>query len=116
MWNGDYSFDPTREYLREHVSMIVNISSSPWTRNKEIGRSKQIMRHCLDIYPFVPFVYVNACGMQNSSKTVCVFDGDSTIWNKAGEVIHACNDAFMEELKVVDLDEASAVKKQNISC
>ena len=111
MWNGDYSFDPTREYLREHVSMIVNISSSPWTRNKEIGRSKQIMRHCLDIYPFVPFVYVNACGMQNSSKTVCVFDGDSTIWNKAGKVIHACNDAFMEELKVVDLDEASAVKK-----
>ena len=62
MWNGDYSFDPTREYLREHVSMIVNISSSPWTRNKEIGRSKQIMRHCLDIYPFVPcLLYTSRC-------------------------------------------------------
>lgn len=107
LWNGDYSFDPTRELLRKHASLIVNISSSPWTRNKEIGRSKQIMRHVQDIYPFVPFVYVNACGMQNNSKSVCVFDGDSTIWNKEGIVLGSCNDAFREELKIIDLNESS---------
>lgn len=107
LWNGDYSFDPTRELLREHVSLIVNISSSPWTRNKEIGRSKQIMRHVQGIYPFVPFVYVNACGMQNNSKSVCVFDGDSTIWNKDGVVVSSCNDAFEEELKITELNESS---------
>lgn len=111
LWNGDYSFDPTRELLREHVSLIVNISSSPWTRNKEIGRSKQIMKHVHDIYPFVPFVYVNACGMQNNSKSVCIFDGDSTIWNKEGAVISSCNDAFEEELKITELNKPSISTK-----
>ena len=105
LWSQDYQFDPTSQYLNQHVDLIVNISSSPWTRNKEKGREKQILRYAKD--HFVPFVYVNAVGMQNNSKTVCVFDGDSSIYNSKGNRISSCNDAFHEECKVIDLNASS---------
>lgn len=109
LWSQDYQFDPTSQYLNQNVDFIVNISSSPWTRNKEKGREKQILRYAQ--HDFVPFVYVNAVGMQNNSKTVCVFDGDSSIYNEKGEHIASCNDSFLEECKIIELNETSLADK-----
>ena len=109
LWSQDYQFDPTSQYLNQNVDFIVNISSSPWTRNKEKGREKQILRYAQ--HDFVPFVYVNAVGMQNNSKTVCVFDGDSSIYNEKGERIASCNDSFLEERKIIELNETSLADK-----
>ena len=109
LWSQDYQFDPTSQYLNQNVDFIVNISSSPWTRNKEKGREKQILRYAQ--HDFVPFVYVNAVGMQNNSKTVCVFDGDSSIYNEKGERIASCNDSFLEECKIIELNETSLADK-----
>ncbi|WP_071441041.1 NAD(+) synthase [Traorella massiliensis] len=109
LWSQDYQFDPTSQYLNQNVDFIVNISSSPWTRNKEKGREKQILRYAQ--HDFVPFVYVNAVGMQNNSKTVCVFDGDSSIYNEKGERIASCNDSFLEECKIIELNETYLADK-----
>lgn len=109
LWSSDYNFDPTATYLQQHCDVIVNISCSPWTRNKEIGRIKQIQRHAEK--GFVPFVYVNACGMQNSSKTVCVFDGDSGVYDAQGNCIASCNDSFTEECKIVDFSQTHLSSK-----
>lgn len=109
LWSQDYQFDPTSQYLNQNVDFIVNISSSPWTRNKEKGREKQILRYAQ--HDFVPFVYVNAVGMQNNSKTVCVFDGDSSVYNEKGERIASCNDSFLEECKIIELNETSLADK-----
>ena len=109
LWSQDYQFDPTSQYLNQNVDFIVNISSSPWTRNKEKGREKQILRYAQ--HDFVPFVYVNAVGMQNNSKTVCVFDGDSSIYNEKGERIASCNDSFLEDCKIIELNETSLADK-----
>lgn len=109
LWSQDYQFDPTSQYLNQNVDFIVNISSSPWTRNKEKGRKKQILRYAQ--HDFIPFVYVNAVGMQNNSKTVCVFDGDSSIYNEKGERIASCNDSFLEECKIIELNETSLADK-----
>lgn len=109
LWSQDYQFDPTSQYLNQNVDFIINISSSPWTRNKEKGREKQILRYAQ--HDFVPFVYVNAVGMQNNSKTVCVFDGDSSIYNEKGERIASCNDSFLEECKIIELNETSLADK-----
>lgn len=103
LWSGDYQFDPTSEYKKNKCDMIINISSSPWTLNKEKGREKQIKYHASN--EFMPFVYVNNVGMQNSSKTVCIFDGNSSVYDKNGILISNCNDAFKEELKIVKLHE-----------
>lgn len=104
LWDADYAFHPTKHYQKT-CDFIVNISSSPWTKNKEKGREKQILRHMQK--DGLPIVYVNAVGMQNTSKTVCIFDGDSSIYDKRGKRITSCNDSFEEELKVVELNQIS---------
>lgn len=109
LWSSDYHFDPTQQYINHSCDFVVNISSSPWTLNKEKGRIKQIKKHASK--QFLPFIYVNAVGMQNSSKTVCVFDGDSSIYDSFGNCISNCNDAFVEECKIVHLNESSLTKK-----
>ena len=111
LWSNDYNFDPTKHYLNKKADMIVNISSSPWTMNKEIGREKQIMRHVKNNGAIVPLIYVNACGMQNNGKSVCIFDGDSSVYDEKGERKISCNDAFQEECKIVDIHESSLAEK-----
>ena len=111
LWSNDYNFDPTKHYLNQKADMIVNISSSPWTMNKEIGREKQIMRHVKNNGAIVPLIYVNACGMQNNGKSVCIFDGDSSVYDEKGERKISCNDAFQEECKIVDIHESSLAEK-----
>lgn len=103
LWSKDYHFNPTQYYLDHNCDCIINISSSPWTINKEKARTKQIKFHAIN--GFVPFVYVNGVGMQNSSKTVCILDGDSSIYDANGNCIANCNDAFQQECKVCELSE-----------
>ncbi len=103
LWSKDYSFDVTKHYLDKNVDLIVNVSSSPWTLNKELSRDKQVQAHYKMNGKFVPFVYANASGMQNTGKTICMMDGNSRVYNEHAECIASCNDAFNEELKVVDL-------------
>ena len=111
LWSNDYNFDPTKHYLNQKADMIVNISSSPWTMNKEIGREKQIMRHVKNNGAIVPLIYVNACGMQNNGKSVCILDGDSSVYEEKRSRKITSNDAFQEECKIVDIHESSLAEK-----
>lgn len=103
LWDSDYSFSPTKKAVEYQSDLIINISSSPWTRNKEFSRSKQLVKHHGKFAGKVPpFVYVNAAGMQNNGKTVVVFDGNSTLVDRSGVRVDGCNDRFESECKIVD--------------
>ena len=105
LWSKDYLVDPTSIYINHKVDFIINISSSPWTLNKELSREKRIKEHVSSHNEsMVPLIYVNACGMQNNGKNVLVFDGDSTIYQKDGSVLGQLKDDFKEDIKVFDLD------------
>ena len=106
LWSKDYNVNPTAIYVDHKVDFIINISSSPWTLNKELSREKRIKEH-VQIHgdKMVPLVYVNACGMQNNGKNVLVFDGDSTIYQKDGSVLAQLNDDFNEDCQVFDLKQ-----------
>ena len=106
LWSKDYNVNPTAIYVDHKVDFIINISSSPWTLNKELSREKRIKEH-VQIHgdKMVPLVYVNACGMQNNGKNVLVFDGDSTIYQKDGRVLAQLNDDFNEDCQVFDLKQ-----------
>lgn len=110
LWSKDYNFDVTKHYLNKNVDLIVNVSSSPWTLNKELSRDKQVKAHYKMNGKFVPFVYANASGMQNTGKTICMMDGNSRVYNGQAECIASCNDAFNEELKIVDLTQIDIEK------
>ena len=106
LWDSDYSMSPTQKAVEYQSDLIINISSSPWTRNKEYSRSKQLAKHHAK-YPgqIPPFVYVNAAGMQNNGKTVVVFDGNSILADRKGVRVDGCNDRFESECKIVDTDD-----------
>ena len=106
LWSKDYAIDPTAIYIEKDVDFIINISSSPWTLNKELSRVKRIQEHVASHQErMVPIVYVNAAGMQNNGKNVLVFDGDSTIYDKTGSIQAECPDNFEQHLGVFELDE-----------
>ena len=112
MWSYDYGFDVTRSYIEKGVDLIVNISCSPWTKNKELSRDKRIAKHALHD-DFVPFIYVNNVGMQNSGKTIATFDGDSTVYDKNGKKLVKLNDNFEEELYITDLKQEHIEESKN---
>ena len=103
IWSFDYSVDVTNIYANQKVHFIVNVSTSPYTLNKEESRNKQLKKHANQLYDKMPMViYLNACGIQNVGKNIIVFDGDSSVYDKSGELIFSMNDAFKEEYKLFD--------------
>jgi len=114
LWSKDYLVDPTSIYIEHKVDFIINISSSPWTLNKELSREKRIFEHVKKHEnKMVPIVYVNASGMQNNGKNILVFDGDSTIYNKDGSVLGQCKDDFKQDCLVFDLSKEYPVHSQS---
>lgn len=81
-----YGYNPTEKLIDAGADLIINVSSSPWTPGKNIARDNRInnMKKTLGDR-FVPFYYVNACGVQNNGKNIITFDGDSRIYNKNAE-------------------------------
>ena len=80
------------------ADMIINIASNAYEKGKE-------MDNTIDIP--IPYIYVNAVGMQHTTKNVCVYDGNSSIYNE-GKLITNCNDSFKEECKIADLNDELA--------
>lgn len=114
LWSKDYHIDPTAVYIQKGVDFIVNISSSPWTLNKEQSRVKRIQEQVsIHQEKMVPIIYVNAVGMQNNGKNVLVFDGDSSIYGKDGNIQAECPDNFEPCLALFDLHEHYPLPQQN---
>ena len=112
LWSFDYQVDVTNVYANQNVDFIVNVSSSPYTLHKEISRDKQIKKHATLLGEKMPFViYLNACGMQNTGKNVVMFDGDSRVYDKQGEVMFSMNDAFCEEYAQFHFEKHKQAKR-----
>lgn len=107
LWSKDYVVDPTDVLIQKKAEFIINISSSPWTLNKEFSRTKRIQEHVSKQgTSMVPILYVNACGLQNNGKNVLMFDGGSTVYSRDGSIHTGLRDDFESELRVVDLNQA----------
>lgn len=112
LWSKDYPVDPTYIYAKHQVDVIINISSSPWTLNKELSRVKRIREHHAQLDDqMVKIIYVNACGMQNTGKNILLFDGGSTLYDETGMIQLEANDAFEQELLVFKLSDRLEIKK-----
>jgi NAD+ synthase (glutamine-hydrolysing) len=87
MWHEDYSVNPTQTLVDKGAELVINLSASPWTWQKNRKRH-QVVKSLLEKSP-VPFVYVNNTGVQNNGKNIIVFDGSSTVYHPDGEIIYA---------------------------
>jgi NAD+ synthase (glutamine-hydrolysing) len=102
MWDAAYGFSPSREYLKQGVDILINISSSPWTLDKEISRQQQIQAHAK-----VPFVFVNKVGADNNGKNIVLFEGGSMVYDENAKLIASCNEHAEQELLISDLQTSN---------
>lgn len=50
-----------------------------------------------------PFIYVNATGIQNSGKTIYLFDGISSVYDAGGQLIASC-EPFVNKMQIATLN------------
>ena len=90
-WDTHYPDCPTSLMLEsakakdQHIDLIVNCSSSPYTIHKQEHRhalfSAQAKRYN------TPIAYTNHVGIQNNGKNICIYDGCSTLYDVNGSVV-----------------------------
>ncbi|QIK69320.1 NAD(+) synthase [Erysipelothrix sp. HDW6C] len=97
LWDMGHAFSPTQKMLAYNPDVVINISASPWVKQKEAMRLNNIRRQKSS----VPFVYVNNTGMQNSGKNVVLFDGGSLVVHN--DIVYHLSDTFEETSAVVDI-------------
>ena len=104
IWNDEdvwpvrrYRRDPVRELTKQGIDLLVNLSASPWSLDKEKTRYRLLRE--VAIRAKIPVVQVNAVGGNDE----LVFDGQSLAVGKKGGVL-AQGAAFGEQSWVVDLD------------
>ncbi len=108
-WSDDYAFDPLQAITAKgQPDLIINISSSPYTYNKNQKRNRVFAAHAGNYH--APLIYVNNTGLQNNGKTVYAFDGFSSVYRANGEVA-AYLPPFQSGLTYFDLSDQTAVCK-----
>ena len=90
-WDTHYPDCPTSLMVEsaktkgQHIDLIVNCSSSPYTVHKQEYRhalfSAQAKRYN------IPIAYTNHVGIQNNGKNICIYDGCSTLYDVNGSIV-----------------------------
>ncbi len=110
IWHQDYRdrrepFDTLRAWHRAGADLVVNLSASPWTWQKNEKRNR-VVREAMAHAP-VPFFYVNQVGAQNNGKNILVFDGDTCGYRTDGSIAERAP-PWRETLLVLDARSAAA--------
>jgi NAD+ synthase (glutamine-hydrolysing) len=107
MWNNEerapyhlYDANPIDALARAGADLFINLSASPFYPGKHAERNRLIAENARE--HDLPFVYVNQVG----ANTEIVFDGDSRVFDRAGEPVHICA-SFEEELFVWEWERGS---------
>lgn len=100
MWDGDYAVKPARSLKANGADVLINLSASNWSWRKNQKRDQIVADICRETGLW--FVYVNNVGCQNNGKNFITFDGASTVYNEAGEIV-ALAKRYAEETMVVEI-------------
>ncbi|MDH5646018.1 MAG: NAD+ synthase [Candidatus Heimdallarchaeota archaeon] len=95
MWNPCYPI--TKSQCENGAELIINISASPFTKEKPEKRMKVISEHVKQNK--VPFIYVNLVGGQDE----LVFDGRSIVMDGDGKLVVSLKN-FEESVYLFDMN------------
>lgn len=103
MWGEhDYTIKPPQILKDNGADILINLSASNWSWRKNQKRDQVVAEICRKTGLW--FVYVNNAGCQNNGKNFIVFDGSSTIYNPAGNIV-AMSEMYKEVTEVVEIDD-----------
>ena len=115
VWHQDYrdrheTLDTLRAWHRAGADLVINLSASPWTWQKNDKRHR-VVREAMARSP-VPFFYVNQVGAQNNGKNVLVFDGDTCGYHIGGSLAGRAP-PWREAMLVFGRSDGSAENTEN---
>ena len=90
-WDTHYLDCPTSLMLEsakakgQHIDLIVNCSSSPYTIHKQEHRHALFSAQAKQYS--TPIAYANHVGIQNNGKNICIYDGCSTLYDVNGSIV-----------------------------
>jgi NAD+ synthase (glutamine-hydrolysing) len=84
-WDADYALSPGRILAATGAQVLVNISCSPFTRDKNQKRNRVFDKLACDAG--MPLLYANTVGVQDIGKTVYAFDGECCAYDGQGHVM-----------------------------
>lgn len=100
-WDEDYNISPLAILAQKGAELLVNISNSPYTFNKNHKRNRVFSAKARKYQ--LPLAYVNACGLQDNGKTLFTLDGASCVYNRDGHILTQAK-SFQEEAVTLELD------------
>ena len=90
-WDTHYLDCPTSLMVEsakaksQHIDLIVNCSSSPYTIHKQEQRHALFSAQAKQYN--TPIAYTNHVGIQNNGKNICIYDGCSALYDVNGSVV-----------------------------
>ena len=90
-WDTHYPDCPTSLMVEsakakgQHIDLIVNCSSSPYTIHKQEQRRALFSAQAKQYN--TPIAYTNHVGIQNNGKNICIYDGCSTLYDVNGSIV-----------------------------
>lgn len=115
-WDQDYALSPLSILAQNGAQLLINISCSPYTLDKNQKRNRVYSKHAQTLG--CPIVYVNNVGIQNNGKTVYTFDGASCVYDSHGHQV-ICGKPFEETTLTLpiplSLNEASFGTPVNVA-
>ena len=94
--NIDENFDAA------HLDLCVNISSTPFRIGESQIHDEKFSAQAKNFK--CPVIYVNATGIQNRGKVIYTYEGNSTVYNSEGGIVHGI-EIYEENLSVIDFDK-----------
>lgn len=93
---SEYPVNPLKSVKKSKVDLVINISASPFFKNKE--KKRQHMAAETAKHFKAPIMYVNMVGAQDE----VIYDGSSFLMDKKGKVVHQLQ-SFNEDSNVFEL-------------
>ena len=104
LWEDEYERKISEEIIENDPDLIINISASPFAKDRKNDRMKLIQSKYKDAN--CPFIYCNLVGGQDE----LIFDGFSMIFNSESELIDIAN-GFEEQILITDLNSRESIEK-----
>ncbi|MBI2085888.1 NAD+ synthase [Candidatus Daviesbacteria bacterium] len=108
LWDEHYPVKVSADLVKKGADILINISGSPFYLGKRFDREKLVEKISKNK---IPFIYVNTVGVQDGYDGELIFDGQSMIFNKTGNLIYL-GKQFEEELFLVSTDELIKAEKK----
>ncbi len=109
LWDEHYPIKVSDDLVKNGADILINISGSPFYTGKRFDREKLIKK--VSKTHQVPFIYVNTVGVQDGYDGELIFDGQSMVFNKSGELTYLGRQ-FEEELFYFNLDDLMKNEKK----